>query len=77
MKLTAIAKINRDHPYYSDFYLKLLDKDDGNDIKTVDLLLMSFARMEDEEYSMRDNLLKVRTSWGSHLFKFLEALKNN
>ena len=74
---TAIAKINRDHPYYSDFYLKLLDKDDGNDVKTVDLLLMSFARMEDEEYSMRDNLLKVRTNWGSHLFKFLEALKNS
>lgn len=74
---TAVAKINRDHPYYNDFYLKLADKGDANDIKTVDLLLMAYARMEDEEYSMREELQRIRSKWGTHLLNFLEALKKS
>ena len=72
---TAVGLINRSHPYYKDFYDKLLQKGDGNDIKTVDMLLMAFVRMEDEMYSMRDDIEKIRNRWGRYLQDFLEELK--
>ena len=72
---TAVGLINRLHPYYKDFYDKLIQKGDGNDIKTVDMLLMSFVRMEDEMYSMREDIEKVRNRWGRYLQDFLEELK--
>jgi len=72
---TAVGLINRLHPYYKDFYDKMLQKGDGNDIKTVDMLLMAFVRMEDEMYSMRDDIEKIRNRWGRYLQDFLEELK--
>ena len=72
---TAVGLINRLHPYYKEFYDKLLQKGDGNDIKTVDMLLMAFVRMEDEMYSMRDDIEKIRNRWGRYLQDFLEELK--
>jgi len=73
---TAVGVINRLHPYYKDFYDKLAQKEDGNDIKTVDMLLMAFVRMEDEMYSMRDDIEKIRNRWGRYLQDFMEELKN-
>ncbi len=72
---TAVGVINRSHPYYKDFYDKLAQKEDGNDIKTVDMLLMAFVRMEDEMYSMRDDIEKIRNRWGRYLQDFMEELK--
>ena len=72
---TAVGLINRSHPYYKDFYDKLARKDDSNDIKTVDMLLMAFVRMEDEMYSMRDDIEKIRNRWGRYLQDFMEELK--
>ena len=72
---TAIGLINRSHPYYRDFYDKLAKKDDSNDIKTVDMLLMAFVRMEDEMYSMREDIEKIRNRWGRYLQDFMEELK--
>ena len=72
---TAVGVINREHPYYKDFYDKLAQKEDGNDIKTVDMLLMAFVRMEDEMYSMRDDIEKIRNRWGRYLQDFMEELK--
>ena len=71
---TAVGLINRLHPYYKNFYDKLMQKGDGNDIKTVDMLLMAFVRMEDEMYSMRDDIEKIRNRWGRYLQDFLEEL---
>ena len=73
---TAVGVINRLHPYYKDFYDKLAQKEDGNDIKTVDMLLMAFVRMEDEMYSMRDDIEKIRNRWGRYLQDFMEELKD-
>ena len=56
---------------------ELLQKGDGNDIKTVDMLLMAFVRMEDEMYSMRDDIEKIRNRWGRYLQDFLEELKKS
>ena len=39
------------------------------------MLLMSFVRMEDEMYSMREDIEKVRNRWGRYLQDFLEELK--
>ena len=72
---TAICVINREHPYYRDFYDKLSKNEDGNDIKTVDMLLMAFVRMEDEMYSMREDIEKIRLKWGRFLMDFMEELK--
>ena len=72
---TAVGLINRSHPYYKDFYYKLSIKDDSNDIKTVDMLLMAFVRMEDEMYSMREDIEKIRNRWGRYLQDFMEELK--
>ena len=72
---TAICVINREHPYYKDFYDKLSKNEDGNDIKTVDMLLMAFVRMEDEMYSMREDIEKIRLKWGRFLMDFMEELK--
>ena len=72
---TAVGLINRSHPYYKDFYDKLARKDDSNDIKTVDMLLMAFVRMEDEMYSMREDIEKIRNRWGRYLQDFMEELK--
>ena len=74
---TAVGLINRDHSYYRDFYDKLLKKDDSNDIKTIDLLLMAFVRMEDENYSIREDIEKMRNKWGRYLQDFLEELKKS
>ncbi len=74
---TAVGLINRDHSYYRDFYDKLLKREDSNDIKTIDLLLMAFVRMEDENYSMREDIEKMRNKWGRYLQDFLEELKNS
>lgn len=73
----AVGIINKAHPYYKDFYDKLLQKEDSNDIKTVDMLLMAFVRMEDEMYSMRDDIEKIRNRWGRYLQDFMEELKKN
>lgn len=73
----AVGVINKSHPYYKDFYDKLAQKEDGNDIKTVDMLLMAFVRMEDEMYSMRDDIEKIRNRWGRYLQDFLDELKKS
>ena len=74
---SAYAVINREHTYFHNYYDQLLQLDDKKYVKAVDLLLMAFARMEDEEVSSKEELIRVRSRWGSHLQKFLELLKEN
>lgn len=74
---TSYAVINRDHPYYTEFYDPLFQLDDSKYVKAVDLLLMAFARMEDEQVTSREEAQKVRGHWGRHLQNFLDKLKEN
>ena len=72
---TCRLVINQRHIFYSDLYKALEDLGDKKYIESLDLLLMSYARMEDELYDNTDDLDKIRSKWGEHLAGFLQRLK--
>lgn len=70
---TAVAKINRKHPFYIELYDKLMQEKDIDNIESIDLMIMSFVRMEDELFNIVDEntMDKIRERWGEHLKDFL------
>ncbi|ATX81730.1 Histidine kinase-, DNA gyrase B-, and HSP90-like ATPase [Mariprofundus ferrinatatus] len=73
---TCVLVINRKHPFFSDLYEPIMDADDDKYIEALDLVLMAYARMEDELYSRNDELDEIRDIWGRHLKTFLLKLKD-
>ena len=74
---TSVLVINKKHPFYQDMYEKLESLEDPHAIETLDLMLMAYARMQDELYSRMDDLDEISDKWGSHLKKFLLKLREN
>jgi len=71
---TPVITINKKHPFYTELYEPLLN-DDPKLTDAIDLLMMAYARTEEELYSYSDELEKIRSRWGGHLQDFLKALK--
>lgn len=73
---TAVCLINRESKFYKNVYQPLKKKDNKN-LDAIQLILMSFIRMEDELFDKRGELQDIRENWGRHLEDFLEDLKSN
>jgi len=72
---TLIIVINKRHSFYTELYEPLCKETDSRFINAIDLLLMAYARVEDELYSYEDELQEIRSKWGNYVQKFLKALK--
>ncbi|MDC0488813.1 ATP-binding protein [Pelagibacteraceae bacterium] len=74
---TAVIKINTTHPFYEMMYKPLEESDDKKITEVLDLLLMSWARLEDE-LAVKDielnDFIKIRDRWGQHLLETLDKL---
>ena len=58
-------------------YEPLLEAEEHKYIDALDLLLMSYARTQDELYEMADELEEINNVWGGHLKKFLKKLSSD
>ena len=74
---TAVIKINVNHNFYDLMYKPLEDADDKKLAEILDLLLMSWTRLEDElvvqDIEQKD-FSKIRDRWGQHLTDTLDRL---
>lgn len=71
---TPVVTINKRHPFYTELY-EPLSKEDAPLTDAIDLMMMAYARTEEELYSYSDELEKIRSRWGGHMQDFLKALK--
>lgn len=69
---TAVAQLNRDHPFYSDLYLKVAGDENSPEALAMNLLLLAYIRAENEMYNDKDTLEELREKWGAQLKKFLK-----
>ena len=74
---TAVVVINRGHPFFTEMYERLMQAEDQKEVDSLDLLLMAYARMEDELYSKIDDLDEIREHWGRHVKSFLKELSSS
>ena len=69
---TAVVKINRDHPFFTEMYDELRsNKQDEKSVSALDLMMMAFARMEDEMFD-KIEFDDVRETWGKYVKEFLK-----
>ena len=71
---TCTLQINRDHPFYSEMYEPLLKETDNRYVDALDLLMMAYARTQDELYHLSSEIDEVNETWGSYVKKFLKKL---
>ena len=74
---SAIARINRDHAFFREFYDHLQNLDDQKGFEALRVVLMSYARCEDELETSnisRQDLDTIRENWGKHLKHLTEVL---
>lgn len=71
---TPVITINKKHPFYTELY-KPLAQEGSHITDAIDLMIMAYARTEDELYSYSDELEKIRSRWGGHVQDFLKELK--
>lgn len=72
---TATVKLNLTHRFHSKLYENLAEELDKTNVEIVDLLLMAWARVEDElsVTSIKvDDFTKIREKWGQILTELLE-----
>jgi hypothetical protein len=72
---TNYVNINQNHKFYNKLYTDLTEQLDKTNVEIVDLMLMSWARVEDE-LSMSsiklDDFVKIKERWGQILTDLLE-----
>jgi len=75
---TLVITLNMKHPFYTELY-QPLEKKNPELINAIQLLIMAFARADDELYIFSDPemLEKLRSHWGSHLRDFLKKLQED
>ena len=74
---TAVVKVNTSHPFYEMMYKPLEESDDKKITEVLDLLLMSWARLEDElvvKDIEQNDFIRIRDRWGQHLLDTLNKL---
>mgnify|MGYP000532132810 CR=1 FL=1 len=69
--------VNRQHPFFSQMYEPLVEQADHKYIDALDLMLMAYARMQDELYDRVDDIEEINNNWGTHLKKFLKKLETD
>ena len=72
---TCVAQINRDHPFFTILYDEICGGKDTTTAHAMNLLLMAYARAEDEMYNDSDVLERFRSVWGGWVRTFLKKLK--
>ncbi len=74
---TAVVKVNTSHPFYEMMYKPLEESDDKKITEVLDLILMSWARLEDElvvKDIEQNDFVRIRDRWGQHLLDTLDKL---
>lgn len=74
---TCNLVINRKHPFFTDMYEPLLEVNEHKYIDALDLMLMAYARVQDELYDRIDDMEEINGTWGSHLKNFLKKLSTD
>lgn len=74
---TLVVVINKKHPFYTELYEPLSTTGDSRFVDAMELIMMAYARTEDELYSYSDELQEIRSKWGRYVQKFLKALKED
>ncbi len=72
---TAVVTINQKHLFYQELYEPL--KENPSLIDAINLIMMAYARTEEELYNDADTLEKVRSRWGSYIQDLLKELKDS
>ena len=72
---TCVAVINRQHAFYEVLYEEVCGGKDTTTAQAMNLLLMAYARAEDEMYNDAEVLEKFRSKWGGWVSTFLKRLK--
>jgi hypothetical protein len=73
---TLVVVLNKKHSFYTELYEPLcVDENDSRLSDALDLMMMAYARTEDELFSYEDELQEIRSRWGKYVQKFLKALK--
>lgn len=72
---TCVAVINRQHAFYEVLYEEVCGGKDTTTAQAMNLLLMAYARAEDEMYDDAEVLEKFRSKWGGWVSTFLKRLK--
>lgn len=74
---TCNLVINRKHPFFTELYDPLLQVDEHRYIDALDLMLMAYARMQDELYDRIEDIEDINSTWGTHLRNFLRKLNSD
>lgn len=74
---TCNLVINMKHPFYSTMYEPLANSEDHRFIDALDLMLMAYARTQDELYDRIDQIEEINNLWGTHLRNFLKKLSTD
>lgn len=74
---TCNLVINRNHPFFTEMYEPIMNVDDQRYVDALDLLLMGYARTQDELYHRIDDLDEVNNTWGGHVRSFLRHLSTD
>jgi len=74
---TCVAVINRQHAFYEILYEEVCGGKDTTTAQAMNLLLMAYARAEDEMYNDAEVLEKFRSKWGGWVSTFLKRLKED
>ncbi|MFN3828251.1 MAG: ATP-binding protein [Micavibrio sp.] len=72
---TQVIIINKKHSFYTELYEPLCMGDDPRLSNALNLMMLAYARVEDELFSYDDLLQEIRSKWGNYVQKFLKALK--
>jgi len=72
---TCVAVINRQHAFHEVLYEEICGGKDTTTAQAMNLLLMAYARAEDEMYNDGEVLEKFRSKWGGWVSTFLKELK--
>ncbi len=73
---TCNLVINRQHPFYTELYEPLVEQDEHKYLDALDLLLMAYARTQDELYHRIDEIEEINSTWGNHVRIFLQKLNS-
>lgn len=71
---TCNLVINRKHPFFSELYEPLVEQNEHKYLDALDLLLMAYARSQDELYDRIEDIEDINSSWGTHVRRFLQKL---
>tara|TARA_A100000171_G_scaffold51555_1_gene66241 strand:+ start:10809 stop:12551 length:1743 start_codon:yes stop_codon:yes gene_type:complete len=71
---TCNLVINRKHPFFKEMYEPLIEAQDHKYIDALDLMMMAYARTQDELYDRIDEIEEINSLWGGYLKKFLMKL---